>query len=377
MKYREFGKTGKKVSVLGLGCMRLPEKEINGEKVIDEKVAIDMIHYSIEKGINYFDTAYPYHGGQSEPFLGKALKGFREKVYIASKSPVWKVEKEEDFDKFLDEQLEKLQTNYIDFYLLHALNKNTWNKCKEFKVFDFIERAKKTGKIKHIGFSFHDGYDVFEEIINSYDWEFCQIQLNYIDINYQAGMKGMQVAAEKDIPVVIMEPLRGGMLVNNIPEKVQEIFDSSETKRKPVEWALNWLWNYPEIKIILSGMSNMEQLKENIKLAENASENMFTEKENFLMNEVKKFYDQKMLVKCTSCGYCIPCPQGIPINNVFLFYNETSLFGKYETAKRFYKSLIENGKDVSKCVECGQCESACPQNISIIEKLKEAEKALK
>lgn len=377
MNYRKFGKTGKEVSILGLGCMRFPEIEKNGEKLIDEEKAIEMIRYSIDNGINYIDTAYPYHNGQSEPLLGKALKnGYREKTYIATKNPVWKVEKYEDFEKYLNEQLEFLQTNYIDFYLLHALNKNSWNKCKELRVFDFIKKVKNDGKIKHIGFSFHDGIDIFKEIIDSYDWEFTQIQFNYLDTEFQAGLEGLKYAYKKNIPVVIMEPLRGGMIVNNLSEDVQKAFEKSEIKRKPVEWALNYIWDHCEVSTILSGMSNMEQLKENILLANKAEINMFTKTDHEVIQKIKSIYEEKLKVPCTSCGYCLPCPKEIPINNIFSFYNEIFLFNSDQYPKRFYQYLIKNNKDVSKCIKCGQCEEACPQGIEVIKKLIEAEKVM-
>lgn len=381
MEYRKFGDLGFEVSIFGLGCMRLPlEVQPDGTTdpaKIDEQEAIKMIRYAIDNGVNYLDTAYPYHGGNSERLLAKALKdGYREKVKIATKLPVWLAESYEDFEKLLDEQLAKLEVEYIDFYLLHALSKDRWDKIKELGVLDFLDQAVAAGKIKYPGFSFHDELPVFKKIIDSYDWKMCQIQLNILDQDYQAGVEGMRYAASKGIPVVIMEPLRGGRLAHNVPEDVKALWDQAETKRSPVEWAFRWLYNFPEITVILSGVSTMEQLKDNLEIFSKSAPNSMDEKELELVRKVKELYDSKIKVGCTGCNYCVPCPSGVEIPRIFSIYNDYSIFGGAKEFKEMYKGLMNEGKDASSCVECGQCESECPQHISIIDKLKEAHEVL-
>ena len=381
MEYRKFGDLGFEVSTFGFGCMRLPlEVQPDGTTdpaKIDEQEAIKMIRYAIDKGVNYLDTAYIYHGGNSELLLAKALKdGYREKVKIATKLPVWLVESYEDFEKLLDEQLAKLEVEYIDFYLLHALSKDSWDKIKELGVLDFLDQAVASGKIKYPGFSFHDELPVFKEIIDSYDWKMCQIQLNILDQDYQAGVEGMRYAASKGIPVVIMEPLRGGRLAHNVPEDVKALWDQAETKRSPVEWAFRWLYSFPEITVILSGVSTMEQLKDNLEIFSKSAPNSMDEKELELVRKVKELYDSKIKVGCTGCNYCVPCPSGVEIPRIFSIYNDYSIFGGAKEFKEMYKGLMNEGKDASSCVECGQCESECPQHISIIDKLKEAHEVL-
>lgn len=381
MYYREFGNLGFKISTFGIGCMRLPlllqpDGSTDPSK-IDEDEAIKMIRYGIDNGVNYIDTAYGYHGGNSEIVTGKALKdGYREKVKLATKLPVWLANSYEDFGKLLDEQLAKLQVDYIDFYLLHALNKNSWEKVKDMGVLEFLDKAVEAGKIKHPGFSFHDELPVFKSIIDSYDWKMCQIQLNFLDENYQAGVEGLRYAGSKNIPVVIMEPLRGGRLARNIPEDILKVWDSYHIKRSPVEWAFRWLYNFPEVTVILSGVSTMEQLKENIEIFKNAAPNSMTEEELELVAQVKAIYESRTKVDCTACNYCMPCPSGVDIPRIFSLYNTASMFNEYAEQSKHYERLIEENKDASNCVECSQCEGACPQNIAIIDMLKEAHEAL-
>ena len=376
MQYIKFPKLNIKVSRFGMGCMRLPKKKNSvGKSITDELESIKMIQYTVENGVNYFDTAYVYK--DSEVVLGKALNGgLREKVFIATKSPVSMVEKPENFDIYLDEQLKRLQTEYIDFYLFHGLNKDSWKKAKKLKLLDKLDIAKKEGKIRYRAFSFHDDLKLFKEIIDSYSWDMCQIQLNFMGEYYQAGVEGLKYAASKDIGVVIMEPLFGGLLGENVPQDIVEKWDNSVIKRTPAEWAFRWLANFPEATIILSGVSTMEQLSEDIKIFEKAFPGSKTEKEAQTFKEVKKLYERKIKVRCTGCSYCMPCPSGVNIPGVFWNYN-SAFMRDPEISKEGYKSWFCNNKmDASQCTECGQCEETCPQHITVIDKLKVAHKYL-
>ncbi len=371
MLYREFGKTGEKISILGFGCMRFQVEDDDPKKIIEDK-AIDQIRHAVDRGVNYIDTAYPYHGGMSELLVAKALKdGYREKVKLATKLPSWLVKTREDMDKLLNEQLEKLQTEYIDFYLIHALNKGFWENLKKCDVFDFMDKALADGRIKHIGFSFHDELPLFKEIVDAYDWEFCQIQYNFMDENYQAGLEGLNYAADKGLGVVIMEPLRGGSLVRKIPDDIQAIWDKADVKRTPAEWALKFIWNHGGVSTILSGMNEMIQVDENIDSAEDSVPGMLTKKEEELINEVKDVYLSRTKVNCTACKYCMPCPFGVDIPQNFTFYNNASIYLDHEGQKQTYHKYFAQDKWASKCQECGVCEEHCPQNIPIREKLKE------
>lgn len=372
MQYRKFGSTTLSTSLLGFGCMRLPILDGDPGK-INEPEAIRMIRHAIDLGVNYVDTAYPYHKGQSELLTGKALKdGYREKVYLATKLPTWLLKEPSDTEKYLEEQLGKLETNCIDLYLVHALNKDTWKKAQELKVLESLENARTQGKIRYIGFSFHDQYPVYEDILNAYPWDFCQIQLNYMDEDYQAGLKGMYRAAEKGIAVVIMEPLRGGRLTGNIPEEVKQLWNSTGVKRTPASWALRYLANYREVAVILSGMSTMEQVQENIEILSEATPNSLTAGELEVISRVKDVYRSRMKVMCTECGYCLPCPEGVAIPSIFSIYNDASIYAALQDMQRWYGSMLERKKDASLCVECGQCITACPQGIEIISHLKDA-----
>lgn len=377
MEYRVFSKIEKPVSLFGIGCMRLPVINKGNETVIDEDEAIRMIRYGIDNGVNYIDTAYPYHNGQSEILVGKALAdGYREKVFLATKLPVWLVKEYNDFERLLDEQLKKLNTDHIDFYLLHAMNKERWEFVKKLNVFDFMEKARAAGKIKYICFSFHDDYDTFRDMIDGYDWDMCQIQLNIIDMYEQATVEGLKYAGSKGIPVVIMEPLKGGKLATGISPEIEAIWNRATVKRTPVEWAFRWLYNFPEVAVILSGVSNMEQLQDNIRIFSDAKANSMTDEELELVEEVRKVYHSKTKVPCTGCEYCMPCPQGVSIPYIFNLVNTAAMFNETEESMNNYKGLVDRQNDASRCVECGQCEAVCPQSIPIIEKLKESHQYL-
>lgn len=280
-----------------------------------------------------------------------------------------------DFDKYLDEQLNKLQTDHIDMYLLHALGKDRWAKIKELDVFDFVEKAKADGRIRNIGFSFHDEFKVFKDIVDAYDWDFCQIQFNYLDEHFQAGLGGLKYASKKGMAVIAMEPIKGGKLAGKLPEEAVKILKHVESNRTPAEWALKWVWNYPEVTLLLSGMSEMNQVIENVKVA-NVLPNSMTQREIGTISEVKKIFDERLKVDCTGCNYCMPCPNGVHIPDIFRLYNDASLFDEFDSSRREYKNFIAGKFDASQCIECGDCEKVCPQHLPIRALLKEARKAL-
>jgi predicted aldo/keto reductase-like oxidoreductase len=367
MQYRKFGNLDWQASALGFGCMRLPIKNNDSTK-IDEPEASKMLHYAIDRGVNYVDTAYPYHGGNSELFVGRALKGgYRGKVKLATKMPSWAVHEYSDFDKFLNEQLQKLQTDHIDFYLLHALKEEWWPKLRDLNVFEWAEKAIADGRIGHLGFSFHDKYPVFQEIVDGYDkWAFCQIQYNYMDIENQAGTKGLQYAASKGLAVVIMEPLLGGRLVNP-PEPIQRIWDTAPDKREPADWALQWLWNQPEISVVLSGMSTMEQVEQNMASATTSGINRLSPEADLrLFDEVRIKYQELNPIACTNCEYCLPCEQGINIPRNLEVYNKGIIYNKLDHARGAYTWIPEEER-ASVCIQCLECEQLCPQDIPISE----------
>ncbi|WP_255336914.1 aldo/keto reductase [Methanosarcina sp. KYL-1] len=359
---------------MGFGCMRLPI--IGGDDSrIDEGKAFGMIRYAIDSGINYIDTAHPYHRGRSEPFLGKVLQdGYREKVYLATKLPSWLIKSREDMDRYLDEQLERLRTDHIDFYLVHGLNREFWKNVTEHGIFDFLDSALQDGRIRYAGFSFHDDPEVFKEIIDSYHWAFCQIQYNFMDEDYQAGKEGLMYVASRGLGIVIMEPLRGGSLVSSVPPEVRQIWDSAQVRRNPAEWGLRYLWDYPEISVVLSGMSDMAQVEENIRAADKGCPNSLTEAEKALISRARGIYESRMRVNCTGCQYCMPCPEGVNIPQNFKHLNNAAMFDDVKRAKLLYNIFVPPGKRASNCVECGQCEEKCPQKIPIREMLKEVVK---
>jgi hypothetical protein len=369
--YRKIKKNGDNLSILGFGCMRLPQKKgAPGDGKIDEDRARKQILYAIDNGINYFDTAMPYHMGASELFIGKVLaNGYREKVKLATKLPPFYVNKPEDMELLLNAQLKKLNTDHIDYYLIHALERKSWDKMKSFGVLELLEKAKKDQRIINAGFSFHGDRKTFIEIIDAYDWEVCQIQYNYLDVENQAGRRGLQYAASKDIGVIIMEPLRGGNITRKIPGDVKDIWAQAENMRTPAEWAFRWIWNQPEVSVVLSGMNEEEHIKENIKIADEAFPGSLTENEIHLISSVKKKYNELMKVGCTGCHYCMPCPHGVNIPLCFEFYNTAHMFGSVKKAKMQYLYFLSGAASdsayASLCEKCGQCEEACPQKIPI------------
>ena len=366
---REMGKTGEKVSALGFGCMRLPTRD---DQSIDVDEATRMLRFAIDNGVDYVDTAWGYHNGQSEPFVGSALQdGYRDKVNLASKLPSWLIKSREDMDYYLNEQLRRLRTDVIDFYLIHALNRRYWKNLKEHDIFEFMDSALASGRIRHIGFSFHDTLDVFKEIIDSYGWEFCQIQYNFVDTEHQAGLEGLKYAAGKGIGVAVMEPLRGGKLATNVRDDILSIWNSSGIDRTPAAWALRWVWNDPDVGVVLSGMSTMDQVRENIETAREASPYSMSSSELTIVDKVREEYKKRIKVSCTGCSYCMPCPSGVAIPTCFDFFNDAYMFDSIEDHKKAYLRSVKKENRASLCVECGRCEELCPQNIPIIEQLKE------
>ncbi len=378
MQYRTFGKLDWQPSALGFGAMRLPTLN-NDPKQINETLATEMIRHAVDQGVNYIDTAWPYHDGESEPFVGRVLQdGYREKVKLASKMPTWLADKPEDFDTYLDQQLERLQTDHIDFYLLHALESKRWSKIRDLGVCEWAERAIIDGRIRHIGFSFHDEYDVFQQIIDEYDgWEFCQVQYNFMDLHYQAGIKGVRYAVERGLAVVIMEPLRGGRLAQNPPPApVAEVWAQAEQQRSPADWALQWLWNQPEISLVLSGMSEMVHVEENLASAAVSGVGTLSEEELALIDEVREAYLALGPIPCTDCKYCLPCPNGVEIPRIFELYNESKMYGDPGGPRWAYANIINEAQRANACIECGNCEEQCPQGIEIIEWLQTAHELL-
>ncbi|MFO8145615.1 MAG: aldo/keto reductase [Candidatus Syntrophosphaera sp.] len=369
MQYRSMPRSRDKLSILGLGLMRLPTS--SGNKP-DEGKSLEMMHYALEKGINYFDTAWGYHEGHSEPLLGRFVDQVdRDKMYIATKLPCWLVKKESDIMDFLEKQLDRLQTDHIDYYLLHSLNKHTWKEMRRLKVLDVLSKARADGKIRHIGFSFHDKYEIFKRILDHYDWDFCQFMLNYLDTRYQAGMTGYKNALAKGLGIISMEPLRGGKLVQIIPPSVKSLWEKSEYEWTPVQRALNWVWNLKGCTVLLSGMSNMDQLKENIELAGKAKPGMLSERELKLYNQVRLEYLRRIPIPCSECRYCLPCPHKVAIPGVFGHYNEAIMFENRERHLQEYKAWIPEESRADKCVDCGECLSKCPQHIDIPKRMKE------
>ena len=369
MLYRQMPKTGEALSILGFGCMRLPVTE---DGRIDEARATRQVRDAVDRGVNYLDTAWPYHAGESENFLGRALAdGYRDKVKLATKLPSWMINSREDMDEYLNAQLKKLHTDHIDYYLIHALEGELWDHLDALGVADFLDRAKADGRIVNAGFSFHGMLDDFKRIVDGYPWEFCQIQYNFLDEENQAGTEGLQYAAAKDLGVVIMEPLRGGNLgLPQPPPEVAAIWDKAAVKRTPVEWALRWVWDHPEVTVVLSGMNEESHIEENLAIAARAHPNSLTQEELKLVGEASRIYKTLMKVDCTGCGYCMPCPSDVSIPVCFEVYNKMHMFGDVEEAKFLYairmSGIIRSAPGyASQCVQCGECLEKCPQHIEI------------
>ena len=377
MLYRKNQKNGDDLSQLGFGCMRFPRKKMGG---IDIPHSADIVKSAIENGVNYFDTAYIYPG--SEAALGQILSesGLREKVYIATKMPLFLTRSDKDFDKFFSTQLGHLKTNYIDYYLLHMLTDfEHFEITRRLGIEDWIKKEKQSGRIKNIGFSFHGRYDSFVKIIDSYDWDFCMIQYNYLDEYHQAGTTGLEYAYSKNIPVIIMEPLRGGILANGLPDKAKHALQTENKDRAPADWALRWLWNHPELTVVLSGMSTELQTEQNIKTACESVVGGMNEKELSAVKKVVGIMQEQIRVNCTKCGYCMPCPAGVDIPEAFSSYNEGVILKRIKTIKHYVMSsglLAEKPGFASQCVKCGKCEKHCPQGIKIIDTLAQASKYL-
>jgi len=372
MLFRTVPKTGDRLSILGFGCMRLPSK--NGG--IDEARAIRQIRHAIDSGVNYLDTAPAYHLGKSEQVLGKALQdGYREKVRIATKLPHWEVRDRADMDRILSGQLRTLGTDHIDYYLLHSLSKESWEKMKNLGVPEFLDQAKAAGTIKNAGFSFHGTLSAFKEIVDAYDWQFCQIQYNFLDENNQAGTQGLRYAAGKNLAVMVMEPLRGGNLAGPVPDEIQRIWDKAPIKRSAAEWGLRWVWNHPEVTVVLSGMNNEYHIDENLKAAGSALPESLTTDDLARISRVKETYLRLMKVGCTGCGYCMPCPVGIDIPGCFALYNAHHLFPKDRSTRFHYISrhggIIGDVSYAGLCRQCGKCAKACPQHLPIPELMKD------
>lgn len=373
MQYRPIGKTGVHASILGFGCMRLPIIDGKSDQ-IDMEQTDELFRHAYEQGLNYFDTAYIYHGETSEVALGRGVRRFRDKVYIATKLPPGRAQSQDDMERLLDTQLQRLQTDYIDFYLLHALSKGTWERLDELKVTDFLNRALDDGRIRHAAFSFHDNLAAFKQIVDAYPWAFAQVQHNFLQIDYQAGSEGIAYAAERGLGIVIMEPLHGGDLARENPA-TQPVWDAFPQRRSPVAWALRYLWSQPSISVVLSGMSAMSQLQENLALAKNPTiSSPLTKAEKQTLAEARAALLGRTRVPCTRCGYCMPCPHGVNIPGCFDQFNKSAVFNDRAGAKRRYNNFIGKEKDASKCRKCGRCLSLCPQHIDIPAVLKQVKK---
>ncbi len=377
MQYRVDPKSGNKLSILGFGCMRFPRNPIQ----IDMNKTEKLILKAVENGINYFDTAYIYGG--SEDSLGTILhkNNLRSKIFIATKLPLFKCHSYNDFDRLFNMQLEKLHTDYIDYYLMHNLSDlDLWKRLCQMGIEKWILEKKSSGKIKQIGFSFHGTEDSFLSIIDSYEWDFCQIQYNYVNVKYQAGAVGLKKAAEKGLAVIIMEPLLGGKLSSGLPKKAVDIFKNVNNSLSPAAWAFRWLWDQKEVTVVLSGMNDDSQLVENIKIADNSTPNMLTKEEKDVFEPVTEAFRSSYKISCTGCNYCMPCPYNVNIPGCFAAYNISFALGMFSGIQQYMTSTASTKPDVnyspSQCKKCGKCESHCPQHIQIIKSLEDVRKRM-
>lgn len=370
MEYRKLEKLNIAPSLLGFGCMRFPKKE---DGTIDELEAEKMIDHAIANGVTYIDTAYPYHNGDSEPFVGRVLKKYpRNSFYLATKLPIWELKTKEDVKRIFDSQLERLDVDYVDFYLLHALDAKKWQTVLDLDIIPFVEEMQKEGKIKYIGFSFHDSYETFEKILTYRAWDFCQIQYNYMDRNIQAGDKGYSLTEKLGVPLVIMEPIKGGSLAN-LPADIDAIFKTAAPERSTSSWALRWVASHPNVKVILSGMSTYDQVVDN--LATFNHENIvLSSEEAAIVDQVTEAINARTKNGCTGCAYCMPCPFGVNIPRNFALWNHESMYGNTAKAKSDYQAL--DSAKASQCKQCGKCEKMCPQQLPIREHLKQVAKDL-
>ena len=374
MQYRK-DKKGNDISILGYGCMRFSRQGIG----IDLDKAQAEVKAAIEGGVNYLDTAYIYPG--NETAVGEILHRLkcRNKIYLATKLPHYMIKSMEGIEKTFREQLRRLQTDYIDYYLMHMLTDTaTWEKLKRLGIETWIREKLSSGQIRNIGFSYHGNSKMFKQLVDAYDWDFCQIQYNYLDEHTQAGREGLLYAAEKQIPVIIMEPLRGGKLVDLLPDSAREAIHNYPVRRSPAEWAFRWLWDQPEVTCVLSGMNSQEMVAENTKTASEARAHAFTEADHELIETIKASINQNLRVGCTGCGYCMPCPHGVDIPTAFRCYNKARMDGRFGTILEYIQvtSLRKDSSDVSKCIQCGACEQHCPQHIEIRRELQNARKEL-
>ena len=371
MKYRSFGKLGITGSAFGLGCMRF-NGPASGDSTIDEQKAISLIRHAIDGGVTYIDTAYVYLNRTSETVLGKALRdGYRDKVMIATKLPIDHVHNRAEMEALFEEELRKLQTDHIDFYLMHAVNAERWERFKAIGAPEFFEELKQKGKIRYKCFSFHDDYPAFEKIILDNDWDMVQIQYNFMDINNQAGTKGLELAGRLGIPVVIMEGLLGGRLAK-APDNIQALYDQFPVKRSPVEWAFRWLCNHPEVAVVLSGCNEMEQVDENLRIFDTVEPGIMSAEELKLMDDVRAAYLSRTKIGCTDCRYCMPCPNGVNIPGTFAVWNKTSLYNTNPKEDGKLKEILSANAGADRCIGCGACEAQCPQHLNIIKSLQNA-----
>ncbi|TAJ43349.1 aldo/keto reductase [Methanofollis fontis] len=368
MHYRSIPRTGESVPALGMGAMRLPQTP---EGSVDERAAVALIRAAIDGGASYIDTAVSYHHGESEAVVGRALQdGYREQAFLATKLPVRRVHSREDMERSLDESLRRLGTDHLDAYLLHSLTRSGWNRLWDEEVDLFLDEAKADGRIRYAGFSFHDAFPAFREIVDAYAWDLCQIQYSYLDGTYQAGTAGLRYAAERDLAVVVMEPLRGGMLTSP-PDEIRAIFDESGVCRTPAAWGLAWVLDHPEVTTVLSGMNRPEHLAENLETAALATPGSLSAEERAVVARVKGQWRERIRVPCTACCYCMPCPAGVNIPECLARLNEIALFGDEEHARFFYRHQLGETGYASLCAECGACEQICPQEIPVIDHLRE------